>query len=81
MKLHDNDCGSPCLVCLTWATPAPAADATDRQRRMPSRRPPRDVKQLAIQQGAIADKYSKLEKLLEDMARIEAVNDRAARRC
>jgi len=34
-----------------------------------------DVKQLAIHQGAIADKYSKLEKLLEDMARIEAVND------
>ena len=42
---------------------------------MPSRRPLPDVKQLAIHQGAIADKYTKLEKLLEDMARIEAVND------
>lgn len=46
---------------------SPAADAT------PAAAP--DVKQLAIQQGTIADKYSKLEKLLEDMARIEAVND------
>ncbi len=34
-----------------------------------------DVKQLAIHQGAIADKYTKLEKLLEDMARIETVTD------
>ena len=30
---------------------------------------------LAVHQGAIADRYTKLEKLLEDMARIEAVSD------
>ena len=39
------------------------------------------MKQLAIHQGAVADKYTKLEKLLEDMARIEAVNEPRARRC
>ena len=37
--------------------------------------PPRSVDQLAVQQGVVADKYGKLEKLLEDMARIEAVSN------
>ena len=36
---------------------------------------PSSVDQLAIQQGIVADKYAKLEKLLEDMARIEAVSN------
>jgi len=45
----------------------PAADA--RQAAAPG------AKQLAVHQGAIADKYTKLEKLLEDMARIEAVTE------
>ncbi len=62
------------LLCLTWGPPAPAADepppAADAKRAAAA-----DVKQLAIHQGAIADKYAKLEKLLEDMARIEAVNE------
>jgi len=35
----------------------------------------RSVDQLAVQQGVVADKYAKLEKLLEDMARIEAVSN------
>ncbi len=62
------------LVCLAWGPPAPAADETlPAAEAKPS--VAADVKQLAIHQGAIADKYSKLEKLLEDMARIEAVND------
>ena len=37
--------------------------------------PPRSVDQLTVQQGVVADKYGKLEKLLEDMARIEAVSN------
>jgi hypothetical protein len=36
---------------------------------------PRAVDQLAVQQGVVADKYAKLEKLLEEMARIEAVSN------
>lgn len=62
------------LVCLACGPSAPAADETPpAAEAKPSAAA--DVKQLAIHQGAIADKYSKLEKLLEDMARIEAVND------
>lgn len=62
------------LVYLMWGPPVPAADepspAAEAKQAADS-----GVRQLAIHQGAIADKYSKLEKLLEDMARIEAVND------
>jgi len=61
------------LVCLIWGPPAPAADGPPGPEIKPS--VAADVKQLVVHQGAIADKYSKLEKLFEDMARIEAVND------
>lgn len=61
------------LVCLIWGPPAPAADGPPGAEIKPS--VAADVKQLVVHQGAIADKYSKLEKLFEDMARIEAVND------
>lgn len=62
------------LVCLAWGPPALAADEpTPAAEAKPAAAA--DARQLAIHQGAIADKYSKLEKLLEDMARIEAVND------
>ncbi len=62
------------LVCLAWCPPALAAD---EPRPAAEAKPTAaaGARQLAIHQGAIADKYSKLEKLLEDMARIEAVND------
>jgi hypothetical protein len=65
------------LACFCLAGPARAADeptpAPQPVEAKPAAVP--DVKQLAISQGSIADKYTKLEKLLEDMARIEAVND------
>jgi hypothetical protein len=51
------------MANLAGAQPAeeqPAPSPTDR---------------LAVQQGALADKYAKLEKLLDEMARIEAVTN------
>jgi hypothetical protein len=36
---------------------------------------PRAVDQLSLQQESVADKYAKLEKLLDDMARIEGVTN------
>ena len=60
-----------CLAGTPWAGAAdgPTAVAETQQPAAAATR------QLAIQQGSIADKYTKLEKLLEDMARIEAVSD------
>lgn len=70
------------LLCLAWGAAArgadglpPAAVAKPPAGPDAKQAAAADAKQLAIHQGAIADKYSKLEKLLEDMARIEAVND------
>jgi hypothetical protein len=65
------------LACFCLAGPARAADQPTPAPQPAEAKPAvvPDVKQLAIHQGSIADKYTKLEKLLEDMARIEAVND------
>lgn len=69
-------------LCLAWVAAArgadglpPAAEAKPPVGPDAKQAAAAGAKQLAIHQGAIADKYSKLEKLLEDMARIEAVND------
>lgn len=55
-----------CLLISGVLLPAPGACAQAT---------PRSVDQLAVQQGIVADKYAKLEKLLEEMARIEAVSN------
>jgi hypothetical protein len=60
------------LSGAAWAADEPTPTPTPTAAK-PAAVP--DAKQLAIHQGAIADKYMKLEKLLEDMARIETVTD------
>jgi hypothetical protein len=57
------------IVCLTPVA-VPCAKSAEAQRKEPSA-----ANQLAIQQGIVADKYAKLEKLLDDMARIEGVSN------
>lgn len=52
---------------------ASAETSTPEQASATSAAP--SARQLSIHQGAVADRYKKLEKLLEDMARIEAVGD------
>jgi hypothetical protein len=61
-------------LCLAWMGLVRAADAPPT---VAETQPPTATAtgQLAIQQGSIADKYTKLEKLLDDMARIEMVTD------
>lgn len=61
-------------LCLAWTGLVQAAD--DPPAGAETQAPTAAATgQLAIQQGSIADKYTKLEKLLEDMARIEMVTD------
>lgn len=79
MKTNRRRLAAIACVCLAWTASAWAAEETPaeetpagadaQQAAAPAAR------QLAIHQGAIADKYTKLEKLLEDMARIEAITD------
>jgi hypothetical protein len=79
MKTNRRRLTAIACVCLAWTASAWSAEGTPageapagadaQQAAAPAAR------QLAIHQGAIADKYTKLEKLLEDMARIEAVTD------
>ncbi len=56
------------LLVLGASCPVAAQPTDDRAGPSPTDR-------LAIQQGALADKYAKLEKLLDEMARIEAVSN------
>jgi hypothetical protein len=58
--------GVGCLLAL-----ASALYAADE----PKEPQPAKTDQLAIQQGVVADKYAKLEKLLDDMARIEGLSN------
>jgi hypothetical protein len=54
-----------CLWLIWGVMGVQAADEPQRSK----------VDQLAIQQGVVADKYAKLEKLLDDMARIEGLSN------
>jgi hypothetical protein len=57
---------------LVWFGPLAAPLPRARAAEPPQ---PSAVDQLALQQGTIADKYAKLEKLLQEMARIEGVSN------
>lgn len=59
------------LAWPLWCAAARAAD--EPQPADPPEASP--VEQLSVEQEALADKYERLEKLLDDMARIEAVTD------
>ncbi len=62
------------LVLVAWSGwMSPAADRAGAQDG--ARKEPSAIDQLTLQQGLVADRYAKLEKLLDDMARIEGVTN------
>jgi hypothetical protein len=62
--------GITVLVALVGFSLSDRAGAQEEGKKQPAA-----IDQLTLQQGAVADKYSKLEKLLDDMARIEGVSN------
>ncbi|TVS11703.1 MAG: hypothetical protein EA424_23525, partial [Planctomycetaceae bacterium] len=62
------------MVLVAWSVwMTPAADRAEAQDG--ARKEPSAIDQLTLQQGLVADRYAKLEKLLDDMARIEGVTN------